>query len=203
MSIRSDCANSALACGDLERSGHRAAAENEKPGLAFRLQGPGGVGGKIDPFEYEVWVGHEELAFSGKLARPHLKVSRSGVGHDDGIFDVKFTLPAGIEQPECRVAALLKFGNDEPGADRVNSAGGHENDVARRHRMPHDQIGDRAVVDGLAQLLRRQASTEAEGNLGVRRGAQNVPGFGLCRLAGPSNARTYRQDEPGWKAAGS
>ena len=148
-----------IARGNVERSGDGAAAENEKPSLSFRFQTPSGIWRQIDPFEYEVRVGNEKPPFGGKLARSHLKISRSGVRHRDGVFDVKFTLPPVIEQTECRVAPLLKFCNDEAGANRVNRSGRHENDVVCRHRVPHDKIRDRAVVDGLTQLLRRQAST--------------------------------------------
>ena len=93
---------------------------------------------------------------------------------------MKLTFPTEIEQTECRVASLLEFRNDETRANRVNRSCGHENDIVRRHSAPHDKIGDRAIVDGLTQLLRRQTSTKAEGNLGFRSGAQNIPGFGLA-----------------------
>ena len=139
-----------IARGKFERSGDGAAAENEKPGLSFRFQIPRGICVQIDPLEDEVRVGNQQPPFGGKLVRLHLKISRPGVRHHDGVFDVKFTLPAVIEQTECHVAPLLEFGNDETRADRVNCSAGHENDVVCRHRVPHDQIGDRTVVDGLA-----------------------------------------------------
>ena len=49
-----------------------------------------------------------------------------------------------------------------------------------RTRLPHDKIRDRAVVDGVAQLLRGQTPFQAQGDLGLGRGAQDVPGFGLA-----------------------
>ena len=79
----------------------------------------------------------------------------------------------------CR-SRCLKFCYDETGADRVNRSGRHGNYVVCRHRVPHDQVGDRAVVDGVAQLLRRQASTKPEGYLGLGGGTQDVPGFGFA-----------------------
>src|SRR5271154_1209950 len=111
-----------IARGNVERFGNSAAAENEKPSLWFRFQTPGGVCGQIDPFEYEVWAGNEKPPLGGKLIRPHLKISRPGVGHHDGVFDMKLTVPAGIEQAECRVAPLLEFRNDETRADGVNGS---------------------------------------------------------------------------------
>ena len=48
------------------------------------------------------------------------------------------------------------------------------------HRLPHDKIRDRAVVDGVTQLLRRQTPFQAQGDLGLGRGTQDVPGFGLA-----------------------
>ena len=138
-----------VACGNVERSGAGAAAENEKPSLAFRLQAPGGVWRQIDPFEHEMRIGNEKRPFVGEPVRLHLEIGRSGVRHRDCVFDVKFTLPAVIEQTKRRIAALLDFRNDEPCADRVDRSGGHENNVVRRYGAPHDKIRDRAVVDGL------------------------------------------------------
>ena len=112
-----------IARDNIERSGDGTAAENEKPSLSFRFQTPRGIWRQIDPLEYEMRAGNEQPPFGGKLARPHLKISRSGVRHHDGVFDVKFTLPAGIEQTERRIAALLEFCNDETGANRVNRSG--------------------------------------------------------------------------------
>ena len=118
-----------------------------------------------------------------------LEIGRSGVRHRDCVLDVKFTLPTVIEQTKCRVAALLDFRDDESRADRVDRSGRDENDVARRHGAPHDKIRDRAVVDGLTQLLRSQTPIQAEGDLGFRSGTQDVPGFGLAVRQSRSNAR--------------
>ena len=156
-----------IACDNVELSGNGTAAENEKPGLSVRFQTPRGVWRQIDPFEYEVWVGNEKSPLHGKLVRLRLKFGRPGLRHRDGVFDVKFTLPPVIEQTECHVASLLDFRNDEACANRVNCPRGHENDVICRHRAPRDEIGDRAVVDGPTQLLRRQSPTKSEGNLGL------------------------------------
>src|SRR5271155_1307440 len=169
-----------VALRNFERSGGGTAAENEQPGLPFSFQIPRGIWTQIDPFEYELWNGNKKSPFGGKPARSHLKISWSGVRHHNGAVDVKLSLPPGIEQTECRVAPLLKFCNDKTGTNRVNCPGGHGNDIAYRHCVPHDQIRDRAVIDGFAQLPRCQTSTKAEGDLGLGGGAQDVPDFGLA-----------------------
>ena len=147
-----------IGCGNVERSGDGTAAQDEKPGLSFRLQAPSGVWRQIDPLEHEVGAGDEKRPFVGEPVRSHPKMGRSGVCHRDCAFDVKLTLAAVIEQAERCVAALLDLCDDEPGADRVNRSGGHENDVVRQHGLPHDKIRDRAVVHGLAQLLLESAA---------------------------------------------
>jgi hypothetical protein len=55
-----------------------------------------------------------------------------------------------IEETECRIAPLLDFCNHEAGANRVDRSRRHEHDVVRQHGLPHDEIRDRAVIDGLA-----------------------------------------------------
>ena len=45
---------------------------------------------------------------------------------------------------------------------------------------PHDKVRDRAVVDGFAQLLRSHALLQAEGDLGLGSGTQDVPGLGFA-----------------------
>jgi len=56
------------------------------------------------------------------------------------------------------------------------------NAVALRHRVPNDQIGDRSVVGSHAQLLWRETPVQAQADLGLRSGAQDIPGFGLAVL---------------------
>ena len=46
---------------------------------------------------------------------------RYGGGHRYGFFDMKLTLPAIIEQAECRIVALLEFCNDEARANCMKS----------------------------------------------------------------------------------
>ena len=66
---------------------------------------------------------------------------------------MKLAPSAMIEKTKCRVAALLNLRDHKACADRVDRSGGDENSVARTHRLPHDKIGDRAVIDGVTQLL--------------------------------------------------
>ena len=139
MSTRSDCAKTASPMVNVERSGASAAAENEKPGLAVRFQAPSGVWRQIDPFEHEMRIGNEKSPFVGEPVRLHQEIGRSGVRNRHCVFDVKFTLPAVIEQTKRRIAALLDFRNYEPRSDRVYRPGGHEDDVVRRYGPPHDK----------------------------------------------------------------
>jgi hypothetical protein len=112
----------------------------------------------------------------GGLAR----TEGTGIRGRDCLLGVKLTLPAVVEQAECRVAALLDLRDHESGADRVDRPGGHDYDVARRHGPPAHTIGYRAVFDGRPQLLRRETPIEPEGDLGPGGGAEDVPGFGLA-----------------------
>ncbi len=64
----------------------------------------------------------------------------------------------------------------------MDGPGGDENAVALRDRLPHNKIRDRSVLAGLAQLLRSQTPFQAQGDLGFRSSAQDVPGFGLAVL---------------------
>ena len=202
MSTRSDCAKTASPVVNVERSGASAAAENEKPGLSVRFQAPGGVWRQIDLFEHEMRIGNEKRPFVGEPVRLHLEIGRSGVRNRHCVFDMKFTLPAVIEQTKRRVAALLDFRNDEPRANRVDRPGGHEDDVARRHGPPHDKIRDRAVVDRLTQLLRSHALLQAERDLGFGSSTQDVPGFGFAvRQAHRMRKRIVRMNLDGKRLA--
>ena len=87
---------------------------------------------------------------------------------------MQFALPAVVEQAECRVAALLNFGEHDAGADGVDGAGRDEDDVAFRDRAPLDEVGDRAVPDRGAQLLRRELLLQSDGDLRVRAAAERM-----------------------------
>jgi hypothetical protein len=69
-----------------------------------------------------------------------LDLSWPGVRGRDCILDVKGTLPTVIEETKRGVAALLDFRDDEPRADGVDRAGGHENGIPACHRLPYDKI---------------------------------------------------------------
>ena len=91
--------------GNVERSGDAATAQNEKPGLSFRLETPTGVWRQIDALEREVGAGDEKCALVGEPVRTYLKMCGSRFCHRDCPFDVKLTLPAVIEKAEGCVAA--------------------------------------------------------------------------------------------------
>ena len=50
----------------------------------------------------------------------------------NGIFHVQFPLPAIVEKAKGGVALLLNFGKNDAGADRMNGAGGNENNIPAR-----------------------------------------------------------------------
>ena len=112
--------------------------------------------------------------------RRDAKIGGAGIRHRNGVLDMKFTPAAMIEKTKCRVAALLDLRDHKTCADRVDRSGGDENSVARTHRLPHDKIRDRAVIDGVTQLLRGKTPFQAQGDLGLGRGTQDVPGFGFA-----------------------
>ena len=135
MSTRSDCAKMASPAATSNDPATASPLRTRSQVSRVRLQRPSGVWRQIDPFEHEVRIGDEKRPFVGEPLRSHLKLGRSGVCHRDCVFDVKFTLPAVIEQTERRVAALLDLRNDEPCADRVNRSGGHGNDIVWQTRL--------------------------------------------------------------------
>ena len=135
-----------VARGNVERSRACVTAQNEKPGLAFRLQTPSGARRQIDPLEHEVGAGDEKGPLVRKPVRSRPKTGWSGVCHRNCFFDVKLALATVVEQTEGCVAALLDLGNDEPCADRVNCSGWNGNGVVWQDGVPHDKILDRAVV---------------------------------------------------------
>jgi hypothetical protein len=93
---------------------------------------------------------------------------------------MKVTLSAMIEKAECCIAAFLNFGNDKSRTNCVDRSGGDEDAVASRHSVPRDKIRDRSVRRSHAQLPRSESPLEAQGDLGFRRSAQDVPSFRLA-----------------------
>ena len=59
---------------------------------------------------------------------------RPRMRNGDPVVFVQFALPAIVEQAECRVAALLNFGEHDAGADGVDGAGRDVDDVAFARR---------------------------------------------------------------------
>src|SRR5665647_1347384 len=93
---------------------------------------------------------------------------------------MQFAPPAIVEQAECRVAALLNLGEYDAGADGVDRAGRDEDDVAFGDGAPLGEMGDRAVPDRRAQLLRREAVLQSERDSRAGDGREDVPGFRLA-----------------------
>ncbi|UGY18985.1 hypothetical protein [Bradyrhizobium septentrionale] len=60
---------------------------------------------------------------------------------------MQFTRSVIVEQAERGVAALLKFGQHNAGAEGVNGAGGNGDDIAFRNWTPLNQVDDRAIGD--------------------------------------------------------
>ena len=180
MSTLSDCAKTASPVATFERPGAGAAADNEQPSLALRLEADRGARRQLDPFEHEVRVGCQKDPFVREPPRFRASVGRPRVCHGDGICNVKVTLAAEIEHAERDIAALLDLRNHKTRTDRVDGTGGNKNHVARQHRPPRDKIRDRAIVDSLAQLPGSELLLQAEGDSGSGCGTQDVPGFGLA-----------------------
>src|SRR5206468_3713058 len=133
--------------GHVERFDAGVTAEKETPGFSLPVEAPSGIRRQLDPFKREVRTGNEKRPFVGEPNRVSLDMGWPSVRGRDCILDVKGTLPTVIEKTKRGVAALLDFCDDEPRANRVDRARGHENGIPARHRLPHDKIRDRAVVN--------------------------------------------------------
>ena len=97
------------------------------------------------------------------------------------LSSVKFALPAVVEQPERGVAALLDFREHDAGADRVDSPGGNEDDVASVTGRQCTMFGDRAVLDRGSQFGGGScALIQSDRDPGAWRGRENIPCLGLA-----------------------
>ena len=92
---------------------------------------------QFNPLEHEMRACDEDRSLGGEAARTGLafEAARHAATATPLSF-VQFALPAIVEQAECRVAALLNFGEHDAGADGVDRAGRDEDDVAFRDRTP-------------------------------------------------------------------
>jgi hypothetical protein len=81
-----------VAFRNVERSGTGTSAENEKPGLSFRLQAPGGVWRQINPFEHEVRICDQKRPQVGEPTWHDLKIGRAGVRRCNCALDVKLLM---------------------------------------------------------------------------------------------------------------
>src|SRR5258708_18323706 len=97
----------------------------------------------------------ENRPVCGKDRRNAARSKRPWVGNGDPVVFVQFALPAIVEQAECRVAALLDFCEHDAGADGVDGAGRHVDDVALDNRTPAYEISGLTVLDRRGQFLWR------------------------------------------------
>ena len=118
-----------IASAHVERFGTGVAAENEKPGFSLPVEAPRGIRRQLDPLKHEVRTGNEQRPFVSEPARVSLDMGWPSIRGRNCILDVQGTLPPVIEETKRGVAALLDFRDDEPRADRVDRAGGHENGI--------------------------------------------------------------------------
>ncbi len=89
----------------------------------------------------------------------------SGVSHRNGVLEVKFTAPTVVEKAKRRVAALLNLRNHETGAIAWIVPAGTTKQCRRQPRLPHDEIGDRAVICGVSHFLRGKTPLQAKATL--------------------------------------
>ena len=118
-----------IASAHVERVGAGVTAENEKPSFSLPVEAPSGIRRQLNPLKHEVRTGNEQRPFVSQLIRVSLDMSWPSVRGRDCILDVKGTLPPVIEETKRGVAALLNFCDDEPRADRVDRASGHEDGI--------------------------------------------------------------------------
>ena len=143
------------------------------------------------------WLATRTVRVGGEAGRIAGRSKRPRMGNGDAIVFVQFALPAIVEQAECRVAALLNFGEHDAGADGVDGAGRDVDDIAFRNRPPVNQFGDRTVLDRRTQLLWRYLVLQSSADLRVRLRPKGCTMPRSCRSAFPSRARKCRPDEPG------
>src|SRR4029079_13064902 len=108
------------------------------------------------------------------------EISGAEIRHRKSAFYMKFTPAPVIEKAKCRVAALLDFRDHQARTNRVDRSGRHCNSVAGMRQMPHQEIRNRAVIDGVTQLLRTDAPLHPQTDFSLERSIQDVPGFGFA-----------------------
>src|SRR3982074_2016239 len=113
--------------------------------------------------------GGQDRSTGVETSRGRLSLSWHCTGSGDGNVRVQLTLPAIVEQPERRVAALLNLGKHDARAYGVDCAGRDEDDVVLSDRAPLSQTGDRTVFDRRAQFSWREMPFQSNGNPRVRR----------------------------------
>jgi hypothetical protein len=137
-----------FAGGELDRSNLGRPASREQPGFALDFDRPDRVGKKFDLLEDKMRVDHDGLPRFIELHRRRLAWGSAGDSCSNGTVDMQLPLPAIVKEPKGHVAALLNLRKNDAGADRVNGAGRHKDNVTRACGMPLHHIDDRTVRDG-------------------------------------------------------
>src|SRR5690348_17976880 len=86
----------------------------------------------------------------------------SSVAYVDGVVEVQLARTPVIVQPISDVGVLLELQQRDAGADGMDRPGGNEEKIAGGDRTPIDELLDRAVERGAAQLLGRNLALEPE-----------------------------------------
>jgi hypothetical protein len=154
--------------------------DEQDPGFLLGMQLPIRTWRQLDPLENEMRAGNEHGSRVGQTARNRLTLCRPRGRRRDGVVQVDFALPAMIEKAKRRVAALLDFSQHESRADGVDRASRDEDDIVLPRRVPLNQVRDRAVLDRGAQLRSRELPFQPDGNFGLGRCGQDVPGLAFA-----------------------
>lgn len=98
------------------------------------------------------------------------------------LVQMKVAGPAVVVKPVGRIGVLLKLQQRDAGANRVDRAGGNEDEVARGHGPPVDHSFDRSVQCRGPQFTSRDRLRQADPDLGIPFRVQDIPAFRLSTL---------------------
>ena len=192
-----------VADGDVELPGAGAAADNEQPGLAFRLEAERRARRQFDPFEHEVRVGYQKRPFVREPLRfqaydrpaPRLP-QRWRLQREDRACGRNRT---------CGTLHRCAAGSPQS-RDLRRSRGSY-----RREQKQHRPAAPSATRQDPRSSRRRQpraiagkrAASSDRGRSWLRVQHSGCTRLRSCHMPAPSTARTHRPDEPEWKVAGS
>ncbi len=165
---------------NVEKSRACAPREDQKPCLPARIQAPDTVRLQLEALEYEVRIGGEQCSPIVEASRQDLSAGRCSLRHSESVINMKLPMAAVVEKAKCGVASLLNLRDHQSRTDGVDRAGRHEYSVASRDRAPGNEVSYGAIVDGQAQLPRRQGMLQTEGNGCAKLSTKYVPRFRLA-----------------------